>query len=357
MPKITLLKKAKVVSSNGATVNIDDAILDRVVSASQSTTRASFPLVKGHPKHDDPQYGSVAFKSVQREGDAVVAELQVHDEAVANEIRSKKYTGHSLKFNTATGAIYHVGILGAKLPAIPDLPPIELSGDDDTDSISVVELADGRMPVVGMVLRKMRDKMIEDGMTAEEADKIIPADELGALESYQPEIPEWLYTEMDRLWSRMYEVSNKLTELQIANTPALSINDSDTMTLEELQRENERLRQEASAQKAENLRLVEEKELAELSAFVESPDVIKRITPARKAEVLQLLRNASVDVVELSTSEGEETIKTTPREMLKAFIKNMPEVVELGLTAETPPPAKNSEAEEMAEYVNARYKK
>lgn len=361
MPKITLLKKSKVVDSRGRNLDINDEILDRVVNASQATTRSTFPLVKGHPKQDDPQYGSVSFKSVKREGDAVVAELNVHDDSVAEEIKAKKYSYHSLKFSPATGAIYHVGILGAKLPAIPDLPPIELSGQDDESSVSVVELADGRMPVVGLMLRRMRDKMIEDGMTAEEADKIIPADELGSLESYQPEIPEYLYGEVDKLWSRMYEISSKLMELSASNSVQnqfqLSTNEeAETMTLEQLQAENARLKQQLEVQQVENAKLAQEREEAELSAFLESPEILRRITPAKKEQALLLLRSAGVDVVELSSGEGEEPTKISPREMLKKFIADLPPVVELGVGVEPSATAVSNkdEAEQMAEWANRR---
>ncbi|MBL7998268.1 MAG: hypothetical protein JNL32_06465 [Candidatus Kapabacteria bacterium] len=360
MTTVTLLKKSLVVDMNNRRLDINDAVMDKVVEASQATKRDAFPLVKGHPKHDDPRYGSIAFKSVRREGDSVVAELQMSDETVANEIASGKYPGHSLKFSPRTGEIYHLGILGAKLPAIPDLPPIQLA--DAADDAVVVELADGRMPVVGMVLRKMRDKLIEDGMTAEEADKIIPADELGNLESYRPEVPEYFDEQLSRMWQRIQDVIIAVQELKESTTagsaPAeLSHTNDDDMEKEQLIAENEKLKQQlAEAQ--------EKRESVELAAFVDSDDIKVRITPALREKAIRLLTNAdATSVVELAAGDGEEPVKTNQREMLMDFMRSLPTVVELaagGIAHNADAPARTSEddeAKQMSDYVNNRFKK
>lgn len=345
---------------NNRRLDINDVVMDRVVEASQKTTRETFPLVKGHPKHDDPRYGSIAFSTVRRDGDSVVAELQMSDEAVANEITSGKYPGHSLKFSPRTGEIYHLGILGAKLPAIPNLPPIQLA--DAADDAVVVELADGRMPIVGMVLRKMRDKLIEDGMTAEEADKVIPADELGNLESYRPEVPEYFDEQMSRMWERIRDVMVAVEKIKestrVGSAPAeLSHTDDDDMEKEQLIAENEKLKQKlAEAQ--------EKREAVELAAFVDSDDIKIRVTPALRDKAIRLLCNADAStVVELASGDGEEPQKTNQREMLMDFMRSLPAVVELAAggiaTGGSVASGKSekTEAQNMAQYVNDRYKK
>lgn len=99
------------------------------IASSYSEALHAAPLVLGHPKHDEPRYGTV--KSLSVFGDALFATAEVDSELV-DLVRAKRYPGISAAFyspespnNPRYGQWYlrHVGFLGAMPPAVKGMSP------------------------------------------------------------------------------------------------------------------------------------------------------------------------------------------------------------------------------------------
>lgn len=152
------------------------------------------PAVVGHPKMADPAYGWM--RNLRVEGDMLLCDLADVDPDFAESLRAKRYKHKSLSFflprskgNPKPGKLYprHLGLLGARAPAVKGLKPIQLAADDDA---VVIELAapgwSWRLPWVlrniAETFRRQREQTIAS-TDLETADRVIPAyviDDLGS---------------------------------------------------------------------------------------------------------------------------------------------------------------------------------
>lgn len=358
MAQWTILRKGTFTGVGNRTVEVDDSVLNRIVEYAQSNEGArEIPIVKGHPKMDDPKWGGVALSSIQRVGDTIVAEPAWLDETVKSDISSKRFDACSLKFNPSTGKIFHLGILGAHAPAVDGLPAISLADvEEDADAISVVEFADGRMPQVGALLRRMRDMMIED-KGLEYADKIFPADELSGLDTYLPEVPEWLSSQIDALYSKLWKIESRVDSLPIANEPAQFAADVKTITDTRMSAEEELQAERAKSAELEQqlTEMRNQQQAAELAAFVDSSELRCRIMPADRNEVLAVLGACSAAAETVEFAAGEEQVETTLLDSVKKLLRKLPVVVELGGAVEGEAIARtdsDDDVEKMVRHAN-----
>ncbi len=107
---------------------------------------ASFaPLVKGHPKHDDPAYGLICNPRVI--GDRLVIDAEEVEPQFAAEVNAKRYNGGSLSFwrpndrgNPVPGKhrMKHWGVLGAVRAAVSGLKPLPTFADDDASVCIII---------------------------------------------------------------------------------------------------------------------------------------------------------------------------------------------------------------------------
>lgn len=363
MKQWTVLRKGTFTGLGKKKVTVDDSMLDTIVAfANANAGEREIPIVKGHPRVDSPKYGGIALSSVKRVGDTIVVEPSWIDDGLSEEIKAKRYDGCSLKFNPRTGRIAHLGVLGAHPPAVDGLPAIELADtESDEDSIDVVELADSRMPQVGAILRRMRDALIAD-KGVEEADKVFPPDELAGLESYYPEVPEWMTSQIDALYSRIYRVEDKVDTMD--NKPALFGAGSDkqtattTMTVEELQAQLDAEKSMRIKAEQESQKLRAEMQQVRLGAYLDSPEMITRITPARKNEVMAVLAacESHDEEIEFANADDSETpVKKPLAESVRTILSWLPPQVELGGAVEGDSPERSTsddEADKMAAHAN-----
>lgn len=171
------------------------------VKAQLAPGQARPPLVKGHPKHDDPRVGSVVDVELRDDGAAwyKVDELAP---AFAESCWQGEYVYSSPKLNK-DGSLRHLGALGAWNPSLKDQPgfafgeaPEAMADDADgtlafgvsTDWGSVtggwLNRIAWRLRSVGSMLRRQREATIEkDGIEA--ADKLYPTFEIENLEGIE----------------------------------------------------------------------------------------------------------------------------------------------------------------------------
>jgi hypothetical protein len=114
--------------------------------------RHDAPIVKGHPKTDDPAYGWI--DKLKYEAGKLWAKPKQVAKAFANEVKEGKFKKISVALYP-DGLLRHVGFLGAVPPAVKGLGDAELAelaafNDDETDSkdflddidVDSIELAD-----------------------------------------------------------------------------------------------------------------------------------------------------------------------------------------------------------------------
>jgi len=90
----------------------------------QEDNKSQAPLVKGHPSTEAPALGYV--ERLARRGDKLVANIENIEQSLIEEVKSGAYKNVSISL-TPQLMLRHIGILGATLPAVEELAPIEFS--------------------------------------------------------------------------------------------------------------------------------------------------------------------------------------------------------------------------------------
>ncbi len=126
---IEIFKTGRHTDSNGSSDKYSADMLDAIVKKYNDSVEgsASFeaPVVKGHPKTNDPAYGWV--ERLARRGDRLMAKLRSLSPELAGQVKQGMFRKVSM-------AIYpdlmlrHVGFLGAFPPAVKGLEPVSFAG-------------------------------------------------------------------------------------------------------------------------------------------------------------------------------------------------------------------------------------
>lgn len=82
------------------------------------------PIVKGHPKTDDPAFGWA--KELKLDGDILKARIEFTDSEFEQEVKDKKYKNISIALNNDLN-LRHIGFLGAVPPAVKELEAPEFN--------------------------------------------------------------------------------------------------------------------------------------------------------------------------------------------------------------------------------------
>jgi hypothetical protein len=122
--------------TNGVTRYYSNDDLDRVVQAYNPENHEA-PLVIGHPKTDSPAYGWV--EKLRRVGGKLQAKYkQVHE--TAKKLVSDGSYKHKSVALYKDGSLRHVGLLGAKPPAVKGLGAVAFT---DGDEFQIFEYSEG----------------------------------------------------------------------------------------------------------------------------------------------------------------------------------------------------------------------
>lgn len=162
-------------------------------AAAYDPKRLRAPLVKGHPKTDDPAQGWVARLRADARG--LHAEPEQVAPAFAEEVRAGRYGAVSAKFyrptdpnNPVPGVWYlrHLGFLGAQPPAVKGLEPPAFAeaGADDGEGVCFAEplaLSGWWGAQSAGLWRNLREWFLAK-FGQDEADRVLPAYQVGDLE-------------------------------------------------------------------------------------------------------------------------------------------------------------------------------
>jgi len=118
------------------------------------------PVVIGHPKSADPAFGWIG--EVKRDGETLFAKCKDVVSEFEEAVKDGLYPNRSISVDRNTGIIKHVGFLGAVLPAVKGLEPIQFSEDEDAEVFEFMDSQTAnRFDSLGRILQGLRDFMIE----------------------------------------------------------------------------------------------------------------------------------------------------------------------------------------------------
>lgn len=182
---IDVIKPGTYTDANGTVVEVTAAMIAEMAAEFEPGLQDA-PAVVGHPKMDDPAYGWLRNFRVGEDAVLFCDAVDV-DPEFAEILRKGRFKRKSLSFyqpktrgNPKPGKYYpkHLGLLGARPPAVSGLKPISFAGDDEA---VVVELAgpDGwrvswAFRSIAGALSRFRDYLVQE-KGVEEADKILPS--------------------------------------------------------------------------------------------------------------------------------------------------------------------------------------
>lgn len=325
---VPIFKTGTHTSREGRTRTYTEADLDRFASTYNGQApaeRHDAPAVLGHPKTDGPAWGF--FSGIKRVGDILYGSLRDAHPKFIDTVKAGHYRKVSPKFDS-NGLLKHVGWLGAQAPAVKGLPEFSFS-----------EEGKGECYEIDLTYSEPDDEMsdknnTENGATATESGNGTAATD-----------------------------PNKETNTE--QTPATTPPSGDGgsapagVTVEEFaeykanqKKENDRIAAELAAER----RKVRDMEFSE---FLGSDKLRGRVTPAMKPGLTRLMHTLADSGETYEFSEGDETVKRTALDELKAVIEQLPVQVSFGEMATDGPEAggsefseaENKELEELVEGV------
>ena len=329
---IEVFRSGTHVDSKGVERTFTNADLDKVVA---NHALGAAPAVLGHPEDNDPAYAWV--DEIKRDGDSLFVKFRDINPAFAQAVEKKAYANRSVSLyqDKKHGLrLRHVGWLGAALPALDGLKPVEFAADADAELIEFTGECDAVRSLiwasqnVASLFRGFREYLIEQS-GVEAADKVVPG---------------WA---IDNLTSSAERAS---AALDAENQPAFTAptpNGGDMpATPEEIARIKAEAKAEAEAAAtaaAEAKFAAQGKDLAELrkqrkeesiGAKVKAWKAAGLVTPAEEPalrEFMSVLEDHAGDFT-FSSGEGATAaqIKKTPKDFFAEFMGGRKPVVKLG---------------------------
>jgi len=178
MPKSTwieVFKEGTQTSSSGITKEYTADDLDTIVAMYNGQDAHEAPLVIGHPATDDPAWGWV--KELKHVGTKLMAFVDSVKDEVVESVESGAYKKVSIALYPNM-LLRHIGLRGAAPPAVKGLAPIAFAESEFDEYIWATD--EWRVPVIGRILRNLRDFWIEK-FGKDEADKAMPSYDLDML--------------------------------------------------------------------------------------------------------------------------------------------------------------------------------
>jgi hypothetical protein len=173
---IEVFKTGKHTATNGSEKEYTEDDLKAIVAKYNEQTDHEAPLVIGHPKENGPAFGWV--DRLKMEGQKMLAGIK----QLTKEVLEANRAGHYKKVSVslyADGLLRHIGLLGANPPAVKGLAAVQFAADKEF-SEWVWTTDEWRVPVIGRILQRVRDFMIEK-LGLEVTDKLIPSREIETL--------------------------------------------------------------------------------------------------------------------------------------------------------------------------------
>ena len=126
-----IFKTGEHTDSSGNKASYSEAELDKIATLYNSRLKESdsfqAPVVKGHPKTDDPAFGWVEM--LKRKGNILFAKIKQLAPEIIEEIKQGRFKNISIALYPDM-LLRHIGLLGAIPPAVKGLKPVSFSEND-----------------------------------------------------------------------------------------------------------------------------------------------------------------------------------------------------------------------------------
>lgn len=291
------------------------------------------PIVVGHPKTDAPAHGWVSALSFDETSQSLNAEPTQIDPAFAEAVNAGRYKKISASFylpnshaNPVPGEYYlrHVGFLGAEVPAVKGMRPVQFSEGETEADVLTVEFADeGASPrpwVMGGIasmLRGLRDFLIGE-KDLETADRVLPDHSIRNIED-----------EERRLQAQQNEYLRSRDQ---------QFNDDDDSEELSMSKETEFAEREAELAKREATIKTEQERMAKAASeaaqkeardFAEGLVAAGRILPRDRDSIAELITVLPADAaVNFAEGDSDTVTKGKAGTYLKQFLSSLPKQVD-----------------------------
>ncbi len=341
-----VFRGGKQTDKSGNTKTWTEADLDKIISATQKVGE-DVPATVGHPEDNSPAVGWYGKSKIFRKGLTLFAELGNVHKKFAQALRDKSFKNRSLSLRKDS-SIRHISFLGGKMPAIKGLAGFSFDeGDEEFDEFEF-EFGEGNFTdrpslfsfhTIGRVFQNLRDMIVSD-KSIEVADKAIPQFEIDALKEMhnsgheENDRPSFQEPDLNKqghapnnggddmdikdLEAKFDNLNNKFSELEKTNTSLTT----DLKTSNEAKDKSEK-------------DFTEHKEKEIKNKFSEWVDGMAN--QKEGAKILPKNKNAIVETLGMlhgqesqEFSEGDETKKFTPVDIVKSLIENGPTLIEFG---------------------------
>jgi len=129
---LEVFKSGEHKDSSGKLRKFTDDMLDKITALYNRKVKESSsyeaPLVKGHPKTDDPAYGWI--ENLKRKGNTLLAKLKDVSNDLVDEVKKGLFKKISIALYPDL-MLRHVGLLGASAPAVKGLRNVEFEDDKE----------------------------------------------------------------------------------------------------------------------------------------------------------------------------------------------------------------------------------
>lgn len=332
---VEILRPGTYIDAHGRQVTVSKADMVELAAAYDPALRDA-PAVVGHPRMDDPAYGWM--RNLRVEGEVLLCDLDGVDPDFADSLQTGRYKHRSLSFyrpasrgNPKPGSHYpkHLGLLGARAPAVPGLKPIAFGEGDDDAVIIDLCATDWRMPwalrSIATGFGRFRDWLIQE-KGLDEADKILPAyvaeDLRSTAAGIEAEVQAEARAEPATNFSTPDNGGPMGTQEDLAAREAALSQREATLAAREQGIKNKEVALAAAEDAART---------KDDAAFVDALIAEGRLAPGEKDSVLAEL--AAMDdgaaVIELAADEGE-TVKLTPHQAYRSRLSKASKLVEHG---------------------------
>lgn len=314
MQVIEIFRPGKHTAMSGETIGFTEEELAASAAAYDPAVHEA-PIVIGHPRHDGPAYGWVKkltfSESLQAEPDQI-------DPQFAELVQTGRYKKISAAFyrpdspnNPVPGVYYlrHVGFLGAQPPAIRGLRQVEFA--DAQSDIVELEFGEARAGMVQRLFRGLRDFLIgKEGL--ETADRILP---------------DWaiqdVVDEANKPGPSFHEPVSTTT------TTTQEVTDVDKQELEKQRKALQEREQRIQEQEAAFAERDRKERASEGERVIDELVAAGRVLPRHRDGLVAFMASAEADQ-HLEFGEGASHTKTSAREFLTGFLKDLPESINYG---------------------------
>ena len=393
-PWVEAFKVGKVTDMAGNEHDFSEADLNDLNEGIHDQLAAGYqpPMVKGHPKLDDPRVASIVDSKV--EDNVLKVKLDDVNPDFAEEVKKGgfKYLSAAIYSNLKKG-LRHLGALGAVGPAMKGMAPLcfgegmfaeadkgvteqdvcvfaEPFAWDRLVPRSVFETLVYKLSGIGRMFRSQREQLIEkDGIEA--ADKVFPEYAIKDIEEIEsvlkdakdfPQQPKPVvekpaestasFGEPNTDGSDSLENGNQKPQPTTPprNEPTESIPEGNSSEATRLSEENAALKAENEALKADKLAAKRQKAGAAFSETLDNAIAEGRCNQAMKDCFMKVFGAMQALPVDGEGCFGEGDERMNPMQVLGDTVKSLPKIVQFGEFAPAAAPSSESAAVRISKY-------